>query len=129
MLLHYVDSAAAFLFPGVPVAGEASSSSPAMSRAHSQLAEGQQNSRRCAQTVPTFSRSPCSFRWSLQGLLRKALLPAPGTPANTKAAMTTQCSSMRALKRWKQLKAMEKMDALLDMRGSWAGLLKQLQLR
>ena len=56
-----------------PDAGAAKSSSPAMNGAHSRLAEGQQNSRMRAQTLLTFSRSPRSFRWSLQGLLRKTL--------------------------------------------------------
>ena len=64
--------AASFLGEG-SLPREAMSSSPAMNCAHSQLAEGQQNSRLRAQTLLTFSHSPCSFRWSLQGLLRKTL--------------------------------------------------------
>ena len=62
-----------FLYLQEPDAGAAKSSSPAMNGAHSRLAEGQQNSRMRAQTLLTFSRSPRSFRWSLQGLLRKTL--------------------------------------------------------
>ena len=64
--------AASFLGEG-SLPREAMSSSPAMNCAHSRLAEGQQNSRLRAQTLLTFSRSPRSFRWSLQGLLRKTL--------------------------------------------------------
>ena len=70
--------AASFLGEG-SLPGEAMSSSPAMNCAHSRLAEGQQNSRLRAQTLLTFSHSPCSFRWSLQGLLRKTL-PQAETP-------------------------------------------------
>ena len=56
---------------------------------------------------------------------------SPGTrhPGKHKSCNDDAVQQQRAFKRWKQLKAMEKMDALLDMRGSWAGLLKQLQLR
>ena len=70
--------AASFLGEG-SLPREAMSSSPAMNCAHSRLAEGQQNSRLRAQTLLTFSHSPCSFRWSLQGLLRKTL-PQAETP-------------------------------------------------
>ena len=68
--------------------GEAMSSSPAMNCAHSRLAEGQQNSRLRAQTLLTFSHSPCSFRWSLQGLLRKTL-PQAETPPQKAAPQKT----------------------------------------
>ena len=67
---------------------EAMSSSPAMNCAHSRLAEGQQNSRLRAQTLLTFSHSPCSFRWSLQGLLRKTL-PQAETPPQKAAPQKT----------------------------------------
>ena len=79
--------AASFLGEG-SLPGEAMSSSPAMNCAHSRLAEGQQNSRLRAQTLLTFSHSPCSFRWSLQGLLRKTL-PQAETPPQKAAPQKT----------------------------------------
>ena len=79
--------AASFLGEG-SLPREAMSSSPAMNCAHSRLAEGQQNSRLRAQTLLTFSHSPCSFRWSLQGLLRKTL-PQAETPPQKAAPQKT----------------------------------------
>ena len=87
LLFRCIFSCSFFFWEG-SLPREAMSSSPAMNCAHSRLAEGQQNSRLRAQTLLTFSHSPCSFRWSLQGLLRKTL-PQAETPPQKAAPQKT----------------------------------------